>query len=218
MVISNYVGGGFEMIHCRTTEFKRSSGEPNPPIWPSNVFICDPETPAETEKLVQSLYAKQGGSSPPFKGQWSNGRYAVLFKPGNHSVTVPVGYYTSVLGLGVTPAQTIIQNVLCENGDLTSSSGALDNFWRSAENFYTKPTLRWNGHAETSMLWAVSQASPLRRVYVDGSLDLYQVNPGCCAGYSSGGFMADSYVAGTVYSGTQQQWLTRNSFVNQWLG
>jgi len=46
------------------------------------------------------------------------------------------------------------------------------NFWRIAENFYTKPTQTWNG-IPNSMLWAVSQASPLRRVIIDGNLQLY---------------------------------------------
>ena len=42
------------------------------------------------------------------------------------------------------------------------------------------------------MLWAVSQAAPLRRVHVTNNLDLFQyVPPAPAAGYSSGGFMAN---------------------------
>jgi len=68
------------------------------------------------------------------------------------------------------------------------------------------------------MLWAVSQASPLRRVHVDQSLILYQYEPPDPeAGYASGGFLADSVVEGLVASGSQQQWLTRNSHIGKWI-
>jgi hypothetical protein len=39
----------------------------------------------------------------------------------------------------------------------------LDNFWRGAEN------VRVTG----KMIWAASQASPLRRIMVEGDLDLF---------------------------------------------
>jgi hypothetical protein len=45
------------------------------------------------------------------------------------------------------------------------------------------------------MLWAVSQASPLRRVHVLHDLHLFQyVPPAAAAGYSSGGYMANCQV------------------------
>ena len=66
------------------------------------------------------------------------------------------------------------------------------------------------------MLWAVSQAAPLRRLVVANSLKLYEYRGGGAAGYASGGFLADSVVKGTVASGAQQQWLTRNSDVGKW--
>src|ERR1700674_1223043 len=37
-------------------------------------------------------------------------------------------------------------------------------------------------------------------------------------GWSSGGFLADSKVDGQVRSGSQQQWLTRNSALGSWKG
>jgi hypothetical protein len=184
------------------------SGEPNPPTWPSNVYVFDPANSASTQSTVDGIYAKQGGHNPPFNGQWSSDRYAFFFKPGTHSVTVNVGYYTSVIGLGNTPNDVTISNVRCENGDYDYTGGALSNFWRSAENFV-------NGG---NMLWAVSQASPLRRVNVRGNLDLYQYNSGCCAGYASGGWLSDSNVSGTITSGSQQQWFTRNTNIGTWNG
>jgi hypothetical protein len=62
------------------------------------------------------------------------------------------------------------------------------------------------------MVWGVSQAAPLRRVHIKGNLQLYD------KGYASGGFLADSKVDGTINSGPQQQWLTRNSDMGKWVG
>jgi len=69
------------------------------------------------------------------------------------------------------------------------------------------------------MIWAVSQASPLRRIVVDGDLNLYNYNPPAQgAGYASGGFMADVKVTGKINSGSQQQFLVRNVDMNKWVG
>lgn len=87
---------------------------------------------------------------------------------------------------------------MVQNGDFNYEVGALNNFWRSAENVMTTPA------PGTPMLWAVSQASPLRRIQVNGDLQLFQYNYGCCAGYASGGFMADMYITGKVTPGSQQ--------------
>jgi|TARA_B110000285_G_C14891501_1_gene498788 hypothetical protein len=47
------------------------------------------------------------------------------------------------------------------------------------------------------MIWAASQASPLRRMVVDGNLDLYQYFPPYQeAGFASGGYMSDSVITG----------------------
>jgi hypothetical protein len=188
--------------------FLAATSEPNPPTWPSNVHIFSPSDSANTQKIVDSIYAENGGHSPAFHGQWSNSRYALMFLPGSHSVTVNVGFYTSIIGLGAKPTDTTIGTLKCENGDFDYTGGALCNFWRSAENFQTN----------TNALWAVSQAAPMRRVVVNGNLDLYQYNSGCCAGYASGGFLADSTVTGTITSGSQQQWMTRNTHAGTWNG
>ena len=36
---------------------------------------------------------------------YTSSRAALLFKPGAYAVDVPVGYYTSVHGLGATPGE-----------------------------------------------------------------------------------------------------------------
>lgn len=68
----------------------------------------------------------------------------------------------------------------------------------------------------TAMFWAISQAASMRRVNVEGgdmSLMDYCSNPA----YASGGFIADSK-AGKIISGSQQQFITRNSHIAQWDG
>ena len=83
--------------------------------------------------IVNSAFSNNGGTNPALNGQWSSYRYAFLFKPGTHSVTVPVGYYTSVYGLGISPTDTTIQEVSVADGSDDYTTGALCNFWRSAE-------------------------------------------------------------------------------------
>ena len=88
---------------------------------------------------------------------------------------------------------------MVQNGDFSMEGGALANFWRSAENVKVTPA------AGTPLLWAVSQASPMRRIEVDGDLQVFQYNyPNPAAGYASGGFMADMKVTGTYTPGSQQ--------------
>ena len=46
-------------------------------------------------------------------------------------------------------------------------------------------------------------ACPLRRIIVDGNLDLFQYNyPEPAAGYASGGYMSEMTVTGNITSGT----------------
>eukprot|EP01084_Bolivina_argentea_P275066 468997_1 len=176
--------------------------EPNPPTWPSHVYVFDPSDSSHTQQIVDQVYKEQGGTSPPLNGQFSNDRYAFLFKPGSHSVNVNIGYYTSLYGTGVSPTDTYIQGVASWDGSSNPSTGALCNFWRSAENFQIKQ----------DMMWSVSQASPLRKAYVTGHLSLSQ------NGYSSGGYLSDSVISGSIISGSQQQWFTRNSEMSSYNG
>ena len=180
--------------------FRLGGSEPNPPNWPDSVKICDPSDAASCQAAINEVYSENGGHDPDDHGQWSTGRYALFFKPGNHAVDINVGYYTSVHGLGTTPHNTVFRSFTCENGSYNPNNGALSNFWRSAENFSVSSSLNWNNHVTT--LWAVSQAAPLRRVVVHGDLDLYQYNSGTYAGYASGGYMADVTVTGDIYNGS----------------
>ena len=120
-----------------------------------------------------------------------------------------------MLGLGSSPDEVVFtdsKGVYSEQGGSTVEEGALDTFWRSAENFKTEANHDWG--PDKGMLWAVSQAAPLRRVHVTHSLMLFEVAPdtsgGFAAGFASGGFLADAIVDGTIQAGGQQQWFTRN--------
>lgn len=62
-------------------------------------------------------------------------------------------------------------------------------------------------------MWANSQAVSLRRMKFNDGMVLSDGE-----GWSSGGFMADCYSNGTVSSGSQQQYLTRNDFWRLWDG
>ena len=54
-----------------------------------------------------------------------------------------------MLGLGEQPADTVFngnKGVFCEEGDFLPKDGALDNFWRGAENFRSSATESWFGN------------------------------------------------------------------------
>jgi hypothetical protein len=159
-------------------------------------------------------------ASQQVPNQFGTQRYAILFEPGTYgSATDPlvftVGYYTSVAGLGLDPGGVVINGAIdsvnqCSGGSCT----ALVNFWRSVSNLTINVTGGTGCYANAEF-WAVSQASPLRRVHVNGNVTLFDYcsNPG----YSSGGFIADSqFTGGTVINGSQQQFMTRNSDLDGW--
>lgn len=163
-----------------------------------NVIVFD-ESSADIQGKLDEIFKKQE------KAQFETGRYALLFKPGTYNgLNAQIGFYTSIMGLGLTPDDTLI------NGDVTVDAGWFDgnatqNFWRSAENLALVPV---NG----TNRWAVSQAAPFRRMHVKGGLNLAPDG----YGWASGGYIADSVVDGKVAPYSQQQWYTRDSQVGGW--
>lgn len=148
----------------------------------------------DQQKIIDEIYEKQKNN------EFGSSRYALLFLPGKYYLNIKVGYYTSVIGLGKRPNNVqIYGNVEVENQGPDAFPGALNNFWRSCENMSIIPT-------STMMFWRVSQASPLRSVFVQGNLYLSET-----PGYASGGFMADSLITGNVNGEIQQQWMSRNN-------
>ena len=105
------------------------------------------------------------------------------------------------------PDDVSITGALRSTARWMRNRNATCNFWRAAENLSITPT------GENSPdVWAVSQGTALRRVHIKGSVNLWD------GGWASGGFMADSLIDGRVDSGTQQQWLSRNSEWGTWVG
>jgi len=183
-----------ECAHSQSTSFKAPS-----PFGP-NVFVYTAATPTtEMQSRIDSIYARQQHS------EFSRERYAFLFLPGAYNLDIPIGFYTQLLGLGETPDSVhITGNVRVDAA--SRNDNATTTFWRSAEGFSVTPTV-------SPMRWAVSQAVAFRRMHVHGDMVLNQNK-----GWASGGWMADTVVDGEVNSGTQQQWISRNTEWKSWRG
>jgi hypothetical protein len=217
------------------------------------VHVFDPES-TKVQETISNIYSLQA------QGEFVDRRYAILFKPGRYELDVRVGYYTQVAGLGRSPDDVTITGAVRTRDDpatkpINEGPGALNNFWRSAENLSIVPTLGSltakppssspdvpGGIPLNQNVWAVSQAAPLRRIHVKPSPitlsetectnanafapERKRVDPliRTCpttlrlfdVGWSSGGFMADSHIDGLVESGSQQQWVSRNTTWTQW--
>jgi hypothetical protein len=203
------------------------SGSARPDFGP-NVFVFNPGMPqSQIQATVDSVARQQVAN------QFGPQRFALLFEPGTYgSAASPlifqVGYYTTVAGLGASPNDVTINGAIdvfnqCSSGSCT----ALTNFWRSLSNLTLNVTLPSTpptytpappddpGCANSAEFWATSQASPMRRVNVNGFITLFDY----CSGpsFSSGGFISDSAFSGsTVLNGSQQQFIVRNSSLDGW--
>ncbi len=173
---------------------------PKPPDLGPNIKIFSPSTPAaEIQKQIDAVYAAQQHS------EFGSQRNAFLFMPGEYKVDIPVGFYTQVIGLGATPDAVHIVGNVHSDASLPHNN-ATCTFWRGVEGFSVTP-------AGGTMQWAVSQAVPFRRMHVRGDLVLHQKG-----GWASGGWMSDSLIDDNVGSGSQQQWISRNSEWGSWTG
>jgi len=172
------------------------------PDFGPNVAVFSPSMPAATMQAeIDRVYAIQQHNE--FGAQ----RNAFLFLPGDYHLDIPIGFYTEVAGLGATPDAThFTGNVHVDAASRRNNNNATTTFWRSAENFSVTP-------ASGTMQWAVSQAVAMRRLHIRGDLVLHQHR-----GWASGGWMSDTLVDGNVDSGSQQQWISRNSDWNSWTG
>ncbi|HZS39599.1 MAG TPA: hypothetical protein VFF06_22360, partial [Polyangia bacterium] len=158
-----------------------------PPVFGPNVLVFDPSMPMSAiQSRLDALYAQQDAA------QFGAGRYAYLFKPGHYALDVKVGFYTQVLGLGASPDDVVITGAVRSKADWLGNNNATCNFWRGAENLAVVPSAAIDAGID---VWAVSQGTQLRRVHVEGDLKLDD------GGWSSGGFIADSIVDGTLTSG-----------------
>ena len=189
----------FLILLAHFSSLAHAAGPAKPDFGP-NVLTFNPAMPAATiQDAIEKVYALQKDS------QFGPARYALLFAPGEYKMDVPVGYYTQVLGLGPSPDKVHIA------GDVRSAATLPNNnatctFWKSAEGFSVTPV-------GGTMQWAVSQAVAFRRMHVRGDIVLHQKN-----GWASGGWMSDDLIDGNVGSGSQQQWISRNTEWRSWTG
>ena len=181
------------------------------PDFGPNVIIFDDTMPiAQVQAKLLSLASE---------GQFSTNRYAVLFKPGTYNLQAPVGYYEQIAGLGESPNTVTINGFLTPNFGTTTSyfpgTNITDTFWRSLENMAINPVTNTAQNAPPNTLqWGVSQGAPLRRMQINGGLELTD----SYCGNASGGFISDLVVTGNVNPCSQQQWYSRNSTFGSWAG
>ena len=177
----------------------RAAGPKTPEFGP-DVMVFSPTIPmAEIQAQIDKVYAVQQHN------EFGKERNAFLFLPGEYKLNVPIGFYTQALGLGNSPDSVhIAGNVHVDAA--SRNDNATTTFWRSAEGFSVTPV-------GGTMQWAVSQAVAFRRMHVKGDMLLNQKH-----GWASGGWMSDTVVDGNVGSGTQQQWISRNSEWGSWTG
>jgi len=188
-----------------TPTFVPATNTPLPTVTPGgavdfgpNVTIFDPSmSAASIQNTLNTVFTQQQSN------QFGTQRNALLFKPGTYGVDANIGFYTQISGLGLSPNDVTINHVYADaqwfNGNGTQ------NFWRIAENMHIAAPDGIN-------TWAVSQAAPFRRMFVNGELKLDPTGDG----WSSGGFIADSVVTGQAFSGSQQQYITRSSEIGSW--
>jgi len=172
------------------------------------VLIFDPSTPMAT--IQNQLNGVDGMME---QDQFDNNGYAYLFKPGQYSLDVRVGYYVHVIGLGQSPDDVVISGAVRSKAALPNGN-ATCNFWRTVENLAISPTQAIDNGTD---VWAVSQGTSMRRAHIKGSIALVDTEfPG--QNWASGGFISDSVIDTQIDAGVQQQFLTRNDDLTSWMG
>lgn len=153
----------------------------------SNVIMIDNTlSTAQIQGLFDDFYNKQ------VNDEMGTNRYSIFFQPGEYGTAseplmLKIGYYTEVAGLGINPTDVIINGKIevynrCFEKDpyaagkfIPTSNGegslcfALNNFWRSLSNLSINIiSLNQDGCRSRAMFWAISQASSMRRVNIEG--------------------------------------------------
>jgi|WetSurMetagenome_2_1015567.scaffolds.fasta_scaffold00055_50 hypothetical protein len=170
-----------------------------PPDFGPNVLIFDPSmNTGFMQARLDTVSGLQDGA------QFGAGRYAYFFKPGFYNLDVRVGFYTEALGLGLTPDSVQITGLVHSEADWMGGN-ATCTFWRACAGICVLPDNGLNR-------WAASQGVPVRRMHIKGNVALDD------GGWSSGGYIADTKVDGSVSSGSQQQYFSRNDVYGSWGG
>src|SRR5450759_2193780 len=200
--------------------------------------------PSMSQAAIQADVDRIATLQVPQSAQFSTNRYAIFFEPGTygsyaHPLVFQVGFYTQVAGLGLMPQDTVVNGMIeafanecatrTRNGSTSYWCNSTTNFWRSLSNLQLNVTQNWAvgpafapailgpggpGCAYSEEAWSVSQAAPLRRLLVNGSI----VFQDYCSGANddaSGGFIADSQINGNLNFYGQQQYYTRDSSIGR---
>src|SRR5260370_9622841 len=234
MVVAALVAGaGFAAVPSQMASAADSSICPG-----ANVAAFGPDVCVFNDTMSQTAIQNDLNSiatqQVPVASQFDSQRYAILFQPGTYGsaanpLVFQVGYYTQVAGLGARPQDTVVNgaidvfNNLCTAG--TQDCNSYDNFRRSPSNLTLHVTLPKSAPAyappvldpftkfctNTAEMWSVSQASPIRRAIINGSV----VFQDYCANhnFASGGFIADSQVSGKLNFFGNQQFMVRNTAI-----
>ncbi|HWE86102.1 MAG TPA: hypothetical protein VG267_14250 [Terracidiphilus sp.] len=191
---------------CNPVTAQVSPAPAQAPSFGPNVLVFSPSMPAaDMQRQIDAIYAVQQHS------EFGTQRNAILFLPGEYKLDIPIGFYTQIVGLGPTPDAVHITGNVHSDASLPRNN-ATCTFWRGVEGFSVTPT-GGTTSAPGTMQWAVSQAVFLRRMHIAGNLVLHQNH-----GWASGGWISDSLIDGNVDSGSQQQWLSRNTEWASWTG
>ena len=182
----------------------------------------DKKLSSSNQDLINTKFKEHGGWCFENEVQFYTKRTLFLLKPGTHNIILYVNYYMSFAGLGTTPNEVIVNQLIvhnssgndiynnaginiCSNPDVSTygighgsaNPAATENFWRSVENLTVLG----------DSIWAVSQACPLRRVVFKSKLSLAE------GAWASGGFSSDC-IFNNVDPGGNQQWLYKNCNFN----
>jgi hypothetical protein len=201
----------------------------NVPAFGPNVCVfSDSMSQAAIQADLNAIATQQ----VPVASQFDSQRYAIFFEPGTYGsaaspLVFQVGYYTQVAGLGYMPQDTVVNGAIdVFNNDCTAGTSDCNsdvNFWRSLSNLtlnvdlpssppaYAPPALDpyGAGCANSAEIWSASQADPIRRAIINGSVVFQDY---CAAdNYASGGFIADSEITGDLDFYGNQQYMVRNS-------
>ncbi|MDB5285469.1 MAG: glycoside hydrolase family 16 [Mucilaginibacter sp.] len=175
-------------------------------LFGENTYIYSPfDTVEAIGREINGIHEQMFGK------EFSPNRCAMFFKPGDYKGAglLKIPYYVQIAGLGRTPYEVEVSNLH------TPPRGANGNgtvtFWRSAENLSVIGPETYN--EEETFKWAVSQAAPIRRIYSTRVVRYQWGN-----GWVSGGYTADCDFQSAAGSEHQQQWYTRNSFLNKGRG
>jgi hypothetical protein len=171
----------------------------------SQVLVFAPEQKDSTiQSRIDDVYKEQ------VKSQFGSNRWAFFFKPGKYKLDIRLGFYTTCHGLGASPSDVVISGSVRIKGDYLPDRNSTLNFWRGVENLTIIPTLTED---DKKVFWAVSQGTFFRRVHVKGDLLLSDGD-----GWSSGGYIADCVIDGTITNGTQQQFFFCNTKMGAFVG